>query len=403
MANFKFIDLFSGIGGFHQAMASLGGECVLASEIDRNAISVYRENYGIDANVNVRDIDADSIPDFDVLCAGFPCQAFSKAGARLGLKDRTRGTLFFEIVRILQAKKPKWFILENVRNLVGHDGGNTWRIIQEGIRELGYRTTKGALLLSPHNFGIPQFRERVVILGMHDPENANVPLPVSFSGLLEKKDNSIYSVLDEDESGYGISGQEEAILSAWDEFYQGINLKIIGFPVWIDALREAQPTSGLPEWKASIIERNNSLYRENRTFIDGWLKRHGALSEYGSACRKFEWQCGTRISSIWEGVIQFRPSGVRVKTPDCFQTLVAMVQVPIIGKYRRRLSVKEAARLQCFPVDADPPFVPDRNEKQAYKQFGNAVNVEVIRQAALKLFECSQGKPEGVDGVFAFC
>ena len=141
MSKFKFIDLFAGIGGFHQAMASLGGECVLASEIDKPAIEVYRKNYGIDSGVNVRDVDADAIPDFDVLCAGFPCQAFSKAGARLGLKDKTRGTLFFEIIRILEAKKPKWFILENVRHLVAHDQGRTWRIIQESIRSLGYRTT----------------------------------------------------------------------------------------------------------------------------------------------------------------------------------------------------------------------------------------------------------------------
>jgi len=400
LSKFKFIDLFAGIGGFHQAMASLGGECVFASEIDKPAIEVYRKNYGIDSDVNVRDVDADAIPDFDVLCAGFPCQAFSKAGARLGLKDKTRGTLFFEIVRILEAKKPKWFILENVRNIVTHDHGNTWRIIQESIRELGYRTTAEPLLLSPHSFGIPQFRERVVILGMLDPMHLAVPLPISFDGLISKQDNSIYSILDESESGYAITADEEKILSIWDEFYQGISLKVIGCPIWTDSLKANPCIEGIPEWKALIRKRNSEIYLSNRDFIDAWLDRHNGLKEFRPTWRKFEWQCGDRISTLWEGVVQIRPSGIRVKTPDCFQTLVAMVQVPIIGRYRRRLSVREAARLQCFPVDGDPPFVPDSNQKKAYKQFGNAVNVEVIRQAALKLLECRTGSEDGINKWF---
>ena len=144
------------------------------------------------------------------------------------------------------------------------------------------------------------------------------------------------------------------------------------------------------------------LYRNNRTFIDSWLKRHDGLKEFRPTHRKFEWQCGTKISTIWEGVVQMRPSGVRVKSPDCFQTLVAMVQVPIIGRYRRRLSVREAARLQCFPVDSSPSFIPDANPQRAYRQFGNAVNVEVIRQVARRLFECHPGQGASGSGVFAF-
>ncbi len=117
MQDFKFIDLFSGIGGFHQAMTQLGGECVFASEIDEYCNKVYFDNYGIDSAVNIRDAAAEDIPPHDVLCAGFPCQAFSKAGKQEGLTDRTRGTLFFEIVRILQYHRTKYIILENVRNL----------------------------------------------------------------------------------------------------------------------------------------------------------------------------------------------------------------------------------------------------------------------------------------------
>ena len=121
---FTFIDLFSGIGGFHQAMSSLGGRCVFASEIDKYCIETYQENYGMDSGIDIRNVDEKDIPPHDVLCAGFPCQAFSKAGKQEGLEDETRGTLFFEIVRILKHHHTPYIVLENVRNLVSHDHGN---------------------------------------------------------------------------------------------------------------------------------------------------------------------------------------------------------------------------------------------------------------------------------------
>lgn len=397
MEKFRFVDLFSGIGGFHQAMEQLGGRCVFASEIDGFCNAVYKKNYGMDSGVNIRDVDEKDIPEHDVLCAGFPCQAFSKAGMQQGLGDKTRGTLFFEIVRILRYHHTKYIVLENVRNIVSHDGGNTWRIIQESLRELGYRTTAEPLILSPHYFGIPQIRERVIILGKYEPENVDSPIVVDFGKFRSKEENSIYSILDKNEAddGYRISEYEETVLQAWDEFYQGISLKVIGFPVWAEYFRYSGGYEGLPDWKAGFIRKNIRLYQDNREFIDSWLEKYDGLRGFQKTHRKFEWQCGTRISSVWEGIIQFRPSGVRVKTPDNFQALVAMVQIPVIGKYRRRLTVKEAARLQSFPVDnPENPFIPDGNRQQAYKQFGNSVNVEVIRRAAEKLMDCDRNKKE---------
>ncbi|MBR1472038.1 MAG: DNA cytosine methyltransferase [Lachnospiraceae bacterium] len=390
MEKFKFIDLFSGIGGFHQAMEQLGGKCVFASEIDKFCNAQYERNYGMSSDINIREVKETDIPEHEVLCAGFPCQAFSKAGKQAGLEDKTRGTLFFEIVRILKHHHTPYIVLENVRNLVSHDNGNTWRIIQESLRELGYRTTKDPLILSPHYFGIPQIRERVIILGKYDPENIDEPLNVDFGKYKAKEANSIYDVLDEDESddSYRISEYEEMVLTAWDEFYQGINLKVIGFPVWADYFKYKGSLEGLPDWKAGFIKKNVKLYEENKEFIDSWLKKYKNLKGFTATHHKFEWQCGENISSIWEGVIQFRPSGIRVKMPNNFQALVAMVQIPVIGKYKRRLSVKEAARLQSFPVDnTEKPFLPDDNRQQAYKQFGNSVNVEVIRRAAEALFK----------------
>lgn len=390
MEKFKFIDLFSGIGGFHQAMEQLGGECVFASEIDKFCNAQYERNYGMSSDINIRDVKEEDLPEFDVLCAGFPCQAFSKAGKQEGLEDKTRGTLFFEIVRILKHHHTPYIVLENVRNLVSHDNGNTWAIIQESLRELGYRTTEEPLILSPHYFGIPQIRERVIILGKYDPENIDEPLTIDFGKYNAKEDNSIYSILEEGEveKSYYISDYEEMVLQAWDEFYQGITLKVIGFPVWADYFKYKGKYDGLPDWKAGFIKKNVKLYEDNKEFIDGWLKKYNNLKDFTKTHHKMEWQCGTDISSVWEGVIQFRPSGIRIKKPNNFQALVAMVQIPIIGKYRRRLTVEEATRLQSFPVNnADKPFLPDVNRQQAYKQFGNSVNVEVIRRSAEELFK----------------
>lgn len=386
MKKFKFIDLFSGIGGFHQAMEQLGGTCVLASDIDKYAIESYKENYNINSDINIRDIKVEDIPKHDVLCAGFPCQTFSKAGKQKGFKDETKGTLFFEIERILAYHKTKYIILENVRNLVSHDHGNTWKTIYIHLKELGYRLTPEPLILSPHQLGVPQLRERVVILGIYDPENSDKDLRISFKDMKElksKDDNSIYDIIEKHkvEEKYYITEREKYVLTAWDTFYKGINEKVLGFPVWFDWFKK-KPEEDMPNWKKEFIKKNNELYKNNKEFIDKWSKQYNNLKDFTPTQRKFEWQAGESIKSLWDGLIQIRPSGVRVKKPTCFPALVALVQVPIIGKYQRRLTVREAARLQSF----SDSFIPNSNDQQAYKQFGNAVNVEIIKLAANALF-----------------
>lgn len=360
---FKFIDLFAGIGGFHQAMEQLGGECVFASEIDKYAIETYMENYGIDSNINIRDVDERDIPNHDVLCAGFPCQTFSKAGKQEGFKDETKGTLFFEIERILKYHKTKYIILENVRNLVSHDNGNTWKTIYRHLTELGYRLTKDPIIISPHQIGVPQLRERVVILGIYDPDNSDENLVIELPELLKKEDNDIYRIIEnnEVENKYYISDYERMVLTAWDEFYQGIKEKIIGFPIWALYFNGFTRKEELPKWKVDFIDKNVKLYQNNKEFIDGWLKKYNYLKDFCPTHKKMEWQAGDSIQSLWDGIIQFRPSGIRVKKPTCFPALVAMVQIPIIGKYKRKLTVREAARLQSFPDS----FKPNRMDQQA--------------------------------------
>lgn len=380
---FKFIDLFAGIGGFHQAMKSLGGECVFASEIDKYCIEVYKKNYGINAQYDITKVNEKDIPQHDVLCAGFPCQAFSKAGKQKGMND-TRGTLFFDIERILKEHKTKYIILENVRNLVSHDGGNTWRIIQENLKKIGYRLTEKPIIVSPHQLGVPQLRERVFILGIYDPKNIEKPLVINNCNCKRKDENSIYDIIFNRRVSqkYYISEYEEKVLNAWDEFYKGIKEQVLGYPIWADFFVNDYEEGDIPKWKKDFIIKNKKLYDNNKEFIDRWLLKHNYLKDFAPTHRKFEWQANSSIDSLWDGIIQFRPSGIRVKKPTAFPALVAIVQVPIIGKYKRRVTVREAARLQSYPEE----FIPSSIDQQAYKQFGNSINVEVVKFVAQELF-----------------
>jgi DNA (cytosine-5)-methyltransferase 1 len=160
---FKFIDLFAGIGGIKIPFDELGGECVFSSEIDAKACDSYEANYGHRPSGDITAIDARDIPDHDILLGGFPCQAFSVAGKRLGFQDTTKGTLFFDIARILDEKKPAAFLLENVKNLKAHDGGNTYAVIEQTLQGLGYRVH--TRILNALDFGLPQKRERTIIVG----------------------------------------------------------------------------------------------------------------------------------------------------------------------------------------------------------------------------------------------
>ena len=370
---FKFIDLCAGIGGFHTALKELGGECVLAAEIDTYAIETYNQNYSIDSNNNLRDLTKKDIPDYDILCAGFPCQTFSKAGSQQGFED-IRGTIFFDIVRILTETKPKFILLENVRNLASHNNGNTWNTIRKTLTEIGYLVPEKPFIVSPLNFGVPQSRERVFIpcirKDIANVEKIELEVPI-------KKDTTIFDILEPIvELKYSISEYEKYVIQVWEEFKQGITTKALGFPIWYDSFKlDRGSIKDLPQWKQDFIIKNIELYETNKTFISIWEKKFNNLEDLQPTHRKFEWQMGTEYTSIYQGIIQFRPSGIRVKKPDFFPALVAMVHIPIIGKYLRRLTPRECARLQSFP----DTFQLLSNDKQAYKQLGNSLNVTVAK------------------------
>lgn len=381
MNKFTFIDLFSGIGAFHIALQDLGGECVFASEIDSDAIETYRENFNMDARHNMLDIDPKDIPKHDVLCAGFPCQPFSNAGHKKGFAD-TRGTLFFEIERILKYHKTKYIILENVKHLVNHNDGNTYRIIIEHLRELGYILTEHPIILSPHHIGIPQNRERIFILGIHknycEKENINIITPEIYPK------TSMYDILDngvQDEK-YKISKYEEKCFYAWDEFlryFKENNIKMCS-PVLVDEFGQDYDISDLQDWKQSYCKKNRQLYIDNKDFIDKWMLKHN-VKEFKTRDKKFEWQAGDTANTVFDTLIQLRQSGIRCKRTSTFPALVAIVQTSIVAKYKRRITPREAARLQSFPDS----YILNNNDAKAYKQLGNSANVDVIKFLAQQL------------------
>ncbi len=198
--NFRFIDLFAGIGGIRLGFESIGGHCVFSSEFDEDACKTYEANFGEHPSGDITKIEAADIPDFDILLGGFPCQAFSIIGKKEGFDNETCGTLFFEIERILKGKMPKAFMLENVRNLTAHDKGKTFKVIQTHLEALGYNVY--AKVLNALDYGVPQKRERIIIVGFKDDILFSFPEPIpaskrkTLTDILEKDVDSKYFVKD---------------------------------------------------------------------------------------------------------------------------------------------------------------------------------------------------------------
>lgn len=208
---FTFIDLFAGIGGIRLPYEKLGGKCVFSSEIDKRAIETYKANFNEVPSGDITKIDARDIPNFDILLGGFPCQAFSVAGKKLGFED-VRGTLFFEIVRILKEHKPKAFHLENVKGLLSHNNGNTFKAMLNILEnELDYKVFYK--VLNAKDFGVPQHRNRVMIVGFKN-KNANFTFPeptnenVCLGNILEKNVSSKYTISDKLWAGHQRRKQE---------------------------------------------------------------------------------------------------------------------------------------------------------------------------------------------------
>lgn len=412
--SFKFIDLFAGIGGFHQAMRFLGGECVMAAEIDPFCVETYKENYEVkDIRGDVSKIDPKTIPQFDVLCAGFPCQPFSKAGAQKGFADPGRGNLFHSIMKILDDHiETKFVILENVRNLA--DKTENWEIIKTELMKRNFYITEDPFVLSPTHFGIPQLRERVYILAVNkDFRNEEILTngfihkdDLLFKQRLKQRDEikvgTAFDILEKNVSGsYRISTEEEFVISAWKDFIYTIDKSTLARPIWISCFGNGIADDEeffkkiqyekMPDWKKNFVKRNRNMYLKNKVFIDNWIIENG-MTDKNKIFQKFEWNCGNDDVKIEDTIIQIRQSGIRVKRANYFPSLVAMVNTPIVWdkekKYYRRITVREAANLQNF----NKRFKFIGSEKQTYKQLGNSVNVRVLKIIGDSLFRLGKWK-----------
>ncbi|MEK6985503.1 MAG: DNA (cytosine-5-)-methyltransferase [Candidatus Thermoplasmatota archaeon] len=431
METLRVVDLFAGLGGFHLAASKLGHECVFASEIDARLREGYATNFKGETGPVVGDIrkHVDEVPRHDILCAGFPCQPFSKSGFQNGVEDQTRGTLFNQIVQIAAQRKPSTIVLENVGNFERHDGGNTWRTVRAALEKLGYnvrgtehKASGGHGLMSPHHFGHPHHRERFFAIASLE-ELPDDPFPREFTGRGQTLADLVEPNSDlnkEDKAETKLTDKQVRCVEHWNSYLAALpESQEVPHPLWGDEfgarylyasttphgatpaqLRESMgdphfrkyarksamlaqlpsyartPQDAFPKWKVAFIKRNRDHYTAVKGELPkGWMAN---LKTFPASLRKLEFNCKGESRDLWEHVLQFRPSGLRAKRYTAAPALVAMTttQVPILGPKKRFLTRREGLLLQGFPKTWAMP----KSRGEAFQALGNGVHVDVARR-----------------------
>ena len=390
------------------------GGCVFASELNKVLKELYDQNFNGGKSLirgDIHKIDTADIPEHDVLCAGFPCQPFSQAGKRYGLDDPKNGNHFYKILDILEQRRPELFILENVPNMKGHDSGRTWKVIEENLQRF-YDVQSG--LLSPDQFGVPQHRKRFYIIGA---KKGGVGFGKFEFPNPDTSATRVHDILTHDKSFRTelLRPETERHIKVWEEFTLFMHKhRIPRFPIWSTEFGADYPfeskspraiglsnlrgfkgqfgfpiqsfddlpvyatrsMAAFPSWKKVYIRKNRALWEDHKSWLSGWVKE---VMEFEHSHQKFEWNAGDSDPAFRDKVIQFRPSGIRVKNGNATPALVlSKTRVPIVWDDHhhlyRYISTLEAGRLQSFSDDHILPKSPN----VSYRALGNAVNSRVV-------------------------
>lgn len=421
----RFIDLYAGLGGFHQGLGSLGHECVWACEKNSHLIDLYKKNYpGVEIGKDIFKIKPQDIPQHDILTAGFPCQPFSRSGFRKGFKDLERGNHFFKLIEILDYHKTEYFILENVDTIQKHDNGNTFRVIVSELKKIGYHLEYQ--IISPHEFNIPQLRKRMFIVGRlstkGDLRHFNFPEKDKY---LNCNINSLNfkSLPGENLS---LNKTEKEALDIWEEFLLNFPEPemLPSFPIWTmefganyefenftpyfsskedligkrgvfgkiipnlskeNILQDFIPRYSstaqeiFPSWKKNYIRQNREFYLRFKSYIDPRLEKIKSIKAH--SYQKLEWSCKGESTNLEDKIIQFRPSGVRISRNRWVPTLTTVKTQNIYLKpIDRRLSILEHEQLQSQQFKFHPNHL-----NGGYMALGNSVNSEVVKRIAKNL------------------
>jgi len=434
----KFIDLYAGLGGFHQALGRLGHMCVWASEYNHTLRNLYSKNFPkTPIEGDIFKIDLNSIPEHDIICGGFPCQPFSRAGKMLGFEDLKKGNHFFKILEIIDSKKnkPKYIFLENVETILKHNNKETFDFIESELIKRNYEIDKK--ILSPHEFNIPHHRRRLFIVGSLKSKGGLNHF--NFPNKHKEYESSINDIIDFNTKPYKgeklyLDNEKKLVINIWRNFieYFPKNKKLPGFPIWSHewganypyetktpfscTLKELKRKKGMygelidsdnhedalekfiprysnnkliqfPKWKINYIKKNREFYSENKKYIDEFLKKNPKIKDLKFTDQKLEWNCSDASMKLDDKIIQFRPSGVRIKLNNWSPALTTIrTQNIYIPKIERKLSLKEVAKLQSM----DLKYLPDIYNNKfvangGYRAFGNAVNVDLVTLIAKNL------------------
>jgi len=417
----KFIDLFAGLGGFHLALSKLGHECVFACELEKSLRSHYEKNFSLYPEGDITKIDLRKIPKHDILCAGFPCQPFSKAGFLNGFDHKVAGKMFFYLLRIIKLHKPNYLILENVPNLLTHSNGKTWEYMKKKILKIGYEIDQK--ILSPIDFKIPQTRDRLYIVAKRgDLKNFKWPKKSKVKPNLKK------FLIKKPSKDKNLTELKSKILGVWKTFLSKMPKNAyLPNPLWSMEFGATYPyenqtpyatktkelrdykgsfgeklnlsnkndimellpkyarnkTDKFPSWKINMIRKSRLFYKNNKSWVDKFLPRIIDLKY--EAYQKLEWNCQGEKFNLTKKIISFRGSGVRIKRNDNSPTLVSasVSQVPYLPWKNRYLSHEECLNIQGFKGLQSYPS----GHEAFYMAIGNAVNVGVITKISRNLLK----------------